>query len=1283
MLDTKYGMKYPFPHTLVHIVDNSSYTGDLPVVVAQDPSMYGTLVVSGLPMGEDNKVIQVMRSDILNVAYGLGNIGTSEIKKYGQTITYPLSIIDQGAPVQLLRITPSDATYAYSCITIEWRWDKENKKLHVRYGNYSLENDMDLVNFQNKQRLAEYIKKHAKNDAYVDDTGETWVRRAFIVNVSAGRGSAYNNFTTTINQTVQAKRPANVRYLFTTINTMTNLAVEQFHASLVNVNNHREDAIDPVNIVVGKRAAGSSVVVPFLNEEAVQELYNVYRGYFAEMLNDNSNLTTDYETDVFKTLTVNTFDPIFGLYLYGGTDSNALLPFFQVDMRTADRPELPESQRVYYNGTLDAEGKPVDANEDLINVDAKVSESLINITTGIKKVGTDASGVIDSKATYLGDVYLYAGITSDTNPFVYIVTGINQYTKSVTTVRTNMMHFYRNDLGTDVDSKLAFVCATKDRMTFVKEVRDKIAKGFVKDGDTVAWAVPSGDTVVWDLYFVKEGSADKVKAGTYVSDLESEANFKLWLMLYFDETIANNKNNRYDFIAWDTMDNVGNVVGLASERYEGGSKGEAFKRAGSTCFNLDADISSTSTAEPVWVNSGYKDADDHEITYAVANRNLTTIRKYGAPPTTTTLIASDVVGTQYDAFCVSEDKAEAYRIQTDSSAQGYVAITISNVPTGTIVPPERTLGWTPESTRFRFAPIQQSAGGDITLSEITKSEISKTYYATEIENSGLAAFVALNVYDGYLHEGEFYRTKDTWTEDDKYDKTTDESKWSVFRDFTDPSSIKYYKCDGSAYTLLEGITGMNQILRWYKQNTNGEWMIDTSVPTDAPDPQVADGWVLGGLSLNFVAGNFTWVQDARAAVLINRYTVTGTIGSLYRIQMNKVTIPANYYSSSYGINVTSSSSDVKLHDGYTGFFDEYGTAEMSDIEYKWEYSRLLVKAFRGQIDPRIMSPTRVPAKYLFDGGWNTVVGQSALPSMSYSAADLIAASTIFTADEKDEVLFNPELTAGWSAQNSEIDVKQAMYDLMDYRVYSGIPEDKRPVGPGSGMSLHLDSGVTDAEMALTINNSFIKRFDNPNASWDIGGWYASVDGLPYTYVKRLADNLFRHCQTYTVNKPFVNTYSKIDRSEYVSYFPDIDTTDWDYRELMYNSGGNAWIPDVNGAIMRRSQRTLMRGSDTSDLIQESNMRTLTQLVYILQNKLDEKLFEYNDDSFLRTMQDEVTNMFTNWVGSLVDGLDIHFERDINPLDGGELIVCYVDVVFRGINLRIPVIVNVNRRVTTT
>ena len=104
----------------------------------------------------------------------------------------------------------------------------------------------------------------------------------------------------------------------------------------------------------------------------------------------------------------------------------------------------------------------------------------------------------------------------------------------------------------------------------------------------------------------------------------------------------------------------------------------------------------------------------------------------------------------------------------------------------------------------------------------------------------------------------------------------------------------------------------------------------------------------------------------------------------------------------------------------------------------------------------------------------------------------------------------------------------------------------------------------------------------------------------------------------------------------------------------------------------------MRDAETSDLVQESNMRTLSQLVYLLQNKIDSYLLEYNDDAVLKTLSDECNNMFSNWVGSLVQALDISFERDIN-IDGGDIVVCYVNVTFRGLILRVPIIVNVNRR----
>lgn len=87
MLERKYGLKYSMPHSVVHIIDNSMYKGQLPVTVVDDPSLYATIVVSGAPMGADNEMISINRSDVLNVAYGMSDISANDIKKYGQSIT--------------------------------------------------------------------------------------------------------------------------------------------------------------------------------------------------------------------------------------------------------------------------------------------------------------------------------------------------------------------------------------------------------------------------------------------------------------------------------------------------------------------------------------------------------------------------------------------------------------------------------------------------------------------------------------------------------------------------------------------------------------------------------------------------------------------------------------------------------------------------------------------------------------------------------------------------------------------------------------------------------------------------------------------------------------------------------------------------------------------------------------------------------------------------------------------------------------------------------------------
>ena len=160
MIDAKYGLKYPMPHSVIHIEDNSMYTGALPTIVADDPSMYSTIVVTGLPMGVDNRITTITRDDVLNTAFGVSGMSRSDRNKYGQSCDYPLSLIRQGAPVRLLRVTPEGSTFGLSCVLLQWRTDEVDDKVHVRFKEATMPTELQLDRFQNTKKLNDYLVRY-------------------------------------------------------------------------------------------------------------------------------------------------------------------------------------------------------------------------------------------------------------------------------------------------------------------------------------------------------------------------------------------------------------------------------------------------------------------------------------------------------------------------------------------------------------------------------------------------------------------------------------------------------------------------------------------------------------------------------------------------------------------------------------------------------------------------------------------------------------------------------------------------------------------------------------------------------------------------------------------------------------------------------------------------------------------------------------------------------------------------------------------------------------------
>lgn len=1334
MIDSKYALKYKMPHSVVHIVDNSSYTGPLQVVTAEDPSLLASIVVTGAPMGADNQMITINRSDVLGQAYSMANLSADDIERYGQGVTYAGSLINQGAPVRFMRVTPEDATYAVSSLVVQWRIDDTDNKLHVRFKTKEWPEELQRNRFKNTARVNEALVKYFKTDNVETDSQGSWNQRAFINFISAGRGSVYNFMANAINMTSQAKRPANVRYEFDTIDTRTNQVVERFFASLVNINNQdRTDAVDPVNVAVSKRVAGSSIVVPYVNTAAVRELYNVYMSYYKNMLDVTE--PDDFVSNAYKTMNINIFDMIFGNYIYNGTDTTTKMPFYQVDMIDTDVPKLEEDRRLCVLDTATL----FDKDNPTVLYD-KVLES----TYGVTRAGD---------TVHVGDLYLSTPGNSNANPKLSIITSINQYTGNVTSMTIpRVFPLSKTSTYTELDETKSVYIATivsdiknpyTDDASSVT-INKLVSQGVVTDSSVIAAnrydAVTGNPISGFDLYTVEV---------EVVTDPITGIASKIITLHYMDP--------KFYYKMLDRSSHSGGIVGTgnamgfewtSTDLSEGGTPDAAWNRPGATVVVQETTAGITPvTVNKIYVNNYNRTEADDSDPDITKNRiyvaDAATHGIVGNPPTSVNL-TDDLIGAQFDILAYNNNAINTWKT-TGVAIDPSTTTKVINVGEAN----ETTLRY---NVGDRFYVACYANANDVT--PYTESDIEK-YTLKTADDAFINDWQRTNKTSAFITEAP-----GTWSDDyvnySKYDSTTKRivsvatmtlvgeepaefdptayykkndsnvyvkgvvsEVWAANTWYSaDPTSapsfdtiqvfkttfIDAWNVNKSRYTdtidttnckTIVTVTGVNdetgeitdvsisnvipygntetsiQTLLTTATALKGVFIPDYSKNETIDDPRIAQ------LQPTFTINNFKVVEEYYSPSEIDRYTITGALGSLFKIQNDPTIIPANYYSSTYGINPSSENGGIRLSGGYTGFFDD---PDISEIEFKWRYSALLVRAFRGDIDPRIQSPNRCPAKFLFDAGYNTIVGSTILPYLSYTPADIINASIIFTEDEKDEILYHPEILDGLKYE--DIDVKQAMYDLMIYRIYQGMPEDMRPEGYGSGLSLHLDSGVTDANTAMLVNTSFAKRFDNPNASWDIGGWVDIDTGVSFTYTKQIVDNLIRHIRSTSINKPYVGADSAISPDKYSSYFPDVDTTDWELRELLYNAGGNAWIMGSDGSLTRRSQKTLLRDSDTSDILQENNMRTLSQLTYLLQNEIDNFLLEYNDDAVIKTLSDQINNKFSNWIGNLVDALEIRFVRDINPTDGGEILVCYCDVTFRGLILRVPIIVNINRRNNT-
>ena len=1198
MIDPKYSLKYSFPHSVVHIVDNSMVTGETVVPQVQDPSVYSTIVVTGLPMGEDNRFISISRSDVLNTGFGINTLTTSDIVKYSQAVEYPMALLQQNVPVKLMRITPDDATYGIAVIMVQWKKLEEirNNKFEVRFNVLSEDKInstlTDLSEYKNVARLNKalvnrlnnadddsvcdfiltmsqpanwttnwkaYYKYDTVQKRYVSlektdpeeapewaantfyERKQVWNQAVFMTVISAGRGSAYNRMKFFINKTTQARRQTAVTYNFGTIDTLNGLTVENFTATLIN-NSNSVLSTDSINSYSTKIDTVNIAVAKRIEGSSV----------LVPTVNETAVQTVfDAYMEYFRSKKE-----------IGDSEYASYGAAYDEIYRTlnSSKFDMLYGQFTYKDSTFKLPYYQVDMYDTEV---PKLPENQLAVTRlKIDDTKTDVPNYESSMGAVCKTIQGY-GVTFDANkvPIANIDTAVPNFIFDTFIKQAISQTFNDNNTPAPGDVYLSGANSKNPFFTLVTGVN-------LKNGAITT--IPITKVFPANLSGVVDTSAESISISRVFSNISplldpSDSDSKTDVI----QKLNNAGDNFY----------VGEVI-VVTGVYNGASE-------------------------------SYKQFALYTITGVDSNKKITDLVPYK-----TNLYRAFDYTSNYLGNAVFSQICLASQI-SDEASKGSAWTRL-----GSLFINDIREDWKDNQGTQSFHGTQADNATPLNTSTTTPR------YLAYFDITGKPVFYSVSAYA---------TTYDTDARDSAYSGHT-----TIFRAFTSVPT-------GVAVNVSTDIIGEQFDALVYDRSSE----LNPFIVNPEIDP-----------------ADYIYRCNVQSAVN-NTYRVTYAAG---------IDVPSNYYVNNYGdilyasASMSTSEGGIPIACGSTGFFDE----NISELEFKWRYSALLVKAFRGEIDPRILSPIRVPAFYLFDAGFNTVCGMNVLPYTVPNVEDVIYASSIFTEDEKESVLYDKSVIANIKSYE-DIDVKQAMYDLMIERVYQRIPEANRPVGPGSGLSLHLDSGVTDAETAISINNSFKQRFDNPNASWDIGGYVSADNGVSYTYLMQIVKNCFTHYRNYSVNKPFVGDYSAIDKSAYLSFFPDLDATDWEMRELYYNSGGNAWIQDARGSITRRSQRSLYREeTGTSDLYQESNMRTLSQFCYLIQEEIDHYLLEYNDDGVIKTMQEAVNNKFAGWAGNLVQSYDINFARDFNT-DGSDILICNVNVTFRGLILRVPIIVNVNRR----
>ena len=488
-------------------------------------------------------------------------------------------------------------------------------------------------------------------------------------------------------------------------------------------------------------------------------------------------------------------------------------------------------------------------------------------------------------------------------------------------------------------------------------------------------------------------------------------------------------------------------------------------------------------------------------------------------------------------------------------------------------------------------------------------------------------------------------------------------------------------------------TKLNEVIPYYRNYTeqNEPWKApDLTIPNNvgAAKPLNIAEWATAyvGAHVLVIADplnkGYRWMYSV---VSIDKDT-----GNIVYDEGEETEIDADQYTGEK-INV---SVGMKFAGGHDGDFEEITvngeTRSPSSAEMKLLLSREFVKAFRGEKDRAILSPARINIDFMFDANYNLTTSETL--SLETNTVPLYNNSTVIT--DKDANTLAILGNSGYSLSFTDLNVKQAMYDLNEFRCRNGMT-----INParGAGCSLYLDCGLvglknigTNEELKTII--VAMNEFEGRQTSVDLG-YYSIFDPksgkkVDVTVTYYIAKKLIPHLIKYGLNKPFVYNYAQItaiqkDKTLVTSgemirdsFRPEIDLIDWDVKEDLYKSRINYYLATNEGRTVQRACQNT-RQTDASALLEENNVRVLNTLKKGLEKACRNYLYEWNEPEVRKGYTQAQMEVYRPWIGTMVQDLDIRFEA--NEWEQERMMMhCYCEVAFRDIVKRIILEININR-----